>query len=385
VAPPRKHGLVSVRRYRKDGTFTTTYYHRKSRIRLGNDFEEARRLSAEIDRVHGTGERDTFGGLVTRYLSAPEYQSLTAGSRRTYRVYLDRLRETFAALPVVGLTRPVVLALRDSLAGRPSVANQTIKTLRVLLQWAVDRGELASNPAARAGTIATPPRGAVWSDADIAAFRDAAPPPVRLAFELLLGTAQRPGDVLALTWQDVAERDGRLWITLRQQKTRKPVTIPCTRGLEAALVAAGPKPIAERQGPIVPSPKGKRWELRNFSRVWDEAAVQAGVGGLQRRDLRRTAMVMMAREGASEKAIASVSGHDIERTRRILDTYIPRDATLALAGIKALEAAKGYVTPLQNVRGKKSGGGPGRTRTCNQTEGSKRSSPKGLGKGSRRR
>jgi len=365
---PRKRstGLNTVTRMRSDGVKVVTYYHRRTGVRLGTDREEAIRLAAHLDGLHGGPETGTFFGLVTRYLGSPEYQRLSPGSQRTYRVYLDRLRETFGNLPLIGLTRPMVLRLRDKLASTPSRANETIKALRIVLQWAVDRGELRSNAASRPGMIPTRPRATIWTAAEIARFREAAADPVRLAFDLMLATAQRPGDVLALTWQDVRADQGRLWLTLRQKKTGKLVTIPASRELEATLIAAAPEPLGERRGPIVPSPKGKTWNLRNFSRVWDETMKAAGLEALQRRDLRRTAMVSMAIAGATEPQIASVSGHSIERTRQILDTYLPRRPELALGAIEALERLRANVQALNNDAPAGRAGGPGRTRTCNQ-------------------
>jgi hypothetical protein len=44
----------------------------------------------------------------------------------------------------------------------------------------------------------------------------------------------------------------------------------------------------------------------------------------------------MALAGATVPQIASVSGHSIESTQRILETYIPRNRDLAAAAIARL-------------------------------------------------
>jgi hypothetical protein len=56
----------------------------------------------------------------------------------------------------------------------------------------------------------------------------------------------------------------------------------------------------------------------------------------QARDLRRTAMLRMAEAGATVPQIASVSGHSIEATQRILETYLPRNRDLAGIAIARL-------------------------------------------------
>jgi integrase len=70
---------------------------------------------------------------------------------------------------------------------------------------------------------------------------------------------------------------------------------------------------------------------------WRKVTLVAGLDGLLFRDLRRTGMVRMAEAGATAVQISAVSGHSIEQTTRILETYIPRSALMAAAAVKQLE------------------------------------------------
>jgi hypothetical protein len=54
------------------------------------------------------------------------------------------------------------------------------------------------------------------------------------------------------------------------------------------------------------------------------------------RDMRRTAVLRMAEAGATTPQIASVSGHSINTTQRILDIYLPRNRDLAEIAITRL-------------------------------------------------
>ena len=67
---------------------------------------------------------------------------------------------------------------------------------------------------------------------------------------------------------------------------------------------------------------------------------KAGLDHLQARDLRRTAVVNLARAGATTPEIAAITGHSIDRVQRILETYLPRDVHMARAGIVKLENMK---------------------------------------------
>ena len=57
-------------------------------------------------------------------------------------------------------------------------------------------------------------------------FLQHAPPRLKLACMLLIYTAQRPSDVLAMTKGQVIERGDRLMIMLRQQKTGELIAVP---------------------------------------------------------------------------------------------------------------------------------------------------------------
>jgi integrase len=86
---------------------------------------------------------------------------------------------------------------------------------------------------------------------------------------------------------------------------------------------------------IVPNTTGLRWQYRNFSGSWNAVCERSGIDGVQRRDLRRAAMVRMAEAGATTAKIAAVSGHTIDQMARILDTYIPRRGEVAAGAIEA--------------------------------------------------
>ena len=181
------------------------------------------------------------------------------------------------------------------------------------------------------------PRKTVWESEHIDQFIAKAKPRLKVAAGLLFYTAQRPSDVMEMNWSKfVFKEDGRLWVDLiDQSKTGELVRVPVHKRLAEILRDA-----PTRSGLLVPAPwAGDEWEYRNFARAWDATMRRAGLDdlGLQRRDLHRTAMVRMAEAGATDAQIAAVSGHSIEQTRRILDTYIPRRGEVAAGAIAAWE------------------------------------------------
>lgn len=382
MAPPRRSGLNTVTRKRPDGTTSRVYYHLATGKNLGSDRAAALDRAAELDgvQIHRGAPVSTFDGVCTSYLASTRYTALAPKTQALNRLYIDKLRDLYGALPAAAITRPVVVQLREQESGRAWYATHLLSKLRLVLAHGVDIGVLKVNPALRPGGVKAPRRHAVWSADQTARMLAAARPSIRLACALMLYTAQRPADVLTMQAHQVVEREGRLWLSLRQAKTGELVEVPChrlVRGLiderlaermtarKAQLAGDGSSPAASPL--LVPSPTGKPWAYRNFSRAWDRTRRSADwhlarelfragakkadvrprlLKGLQRRDLRRTAMVRMAEAGATSAQIAAVSGHTIDQTSRILDTYIPRRGEVAAGAIDAWEAGADRVLSI---------------------------------------
>lgn len=302
------------------------------------------------------------------YLRSTGFENLAPKSKITNKFYIDRLSRTFGEIPIKAITRPVVVALREANRAKPWYCAHLLAKLRLLLQHGVDTARISENPALKPGGVRPRKRHHVLSDEQIDRLYVAAKPRIRLAVLLLLFTAQRPGDVLAMRWSQIQRNQGPLWQTLRQQKTGELIRIPAHSRLAAELEGAANAVGVSLDGVhkrgenemIVPSPRGLPWAYRNFCRAWDRARKSAdwqlareliAVGvpkdkirrqllkGYQRRDFRRTAMVRMAEAGATAIQIAAVSGHTIDATTQILDTYIPRRGDVAAAAIGAWESS----------------------------------------------
>ena len=345
---PRGTGLNVARRRLADGSIREHYYDRRTGENLGSDRAVAEARLAECHAIEAIrpGWNATLGELITDYLRTNAFKSKAPGTQVIYKQYLDQLHKRFGAAKVRGLNARWIETLKLDLEDTPSKCNQTLAVLRIVLGLGVRLGYCETNAALRPGRIAQPPRTELWTSDQIEAFVGAARGSLKLAMLLLLYTAQRPSDVLAMTKGRVSERDGRLYIALRQQKTAELLDVPVHGSLEPLLRAR----LADPAGGLllVPSPTGRPWLRRNFSRAWDQARKQAGLPPVQRRDLRRTAVVLMAEAGLSTGQIGALTGHQVDTAARILNTYLPRRTEVALAGIEAWEKA-GPGRPLSKV------------------------------------
>ena len=154
-------------------------------------------------------------------------------------------------------------------------------------------------------------------------------PHMATAFLLLQFTAQRPSDVLAMAWSNYSGRS----IKLRQQKTGTLIDVPCHPVLKAHLDEL------PRQSTLIVTYRRRSVAYLRFNERFRRVAKRVGIDA-QARDLRRTAMLRMAEAGATVPQIASVSGHSIDSTQRILETYLPRNRDLAEIAIARLAEYK---------------------------------------------
>jgi hypothetical protein len=333
--------------------------------------------------------------LDASYRASDAWAQLKPRSKREYASHMRTLDQWAldGQLRLCDLDRPMIVDLRDRLVADPR-KHRTAAMLRVLcilVAHGVNKGWLPLGLASRIG-IPTPPKRKhrllishlpwLLEAADALAL-----PHIRLGAVLGFFTMQREGDLLATTEfrfraiggddisgearRALAGPDGRvLGLFLTQEKTDAPVGIPllprARAGVEAAI-AASRAAGSTLTHLIVKSarPCHQKTFQRDFARVrafaaaaartalsahlaareaandltaWLDRrdaleALVAALVGCQFRDLRRSGMCWLRELGVPVAMIASISGHSIEETQKILDTYMPRDTRSAAEGM----------------------------------------------------
>lgn len=110
---------------------------------------------------------------------------------------------------------------------------------------------------------------------------------------------------------------------------------------------------------LVPRPWTETRFQRAFARTRDAAAETARKDGdeelaaeletLQYRDFRRTAVVSLGELGIEDQLIAAITGHQLDHTKKILETYMPRTTKMAGRAI-ALQKERSNVTPIDRSK-----------------------------------
>jgi integrase len=313
-------------------------------IRLSDNrhdaLHEAERHNAELDQWYAQGFADkgpkpgSVSALIVRYLSDDAYTKLADRTKRDYRQHLELIRDWAGDKPTKAVTRPAVQAFRRGMADKKWRANSILRTLRVLLQFAVDEGEIDQNPAAKFRQFYTPPRQALWSHEQeerfLAMANTMGRPSMVLAYALGVYTAQRSGDVVNLAW---SAYDGHA-LKIRQGKTKKLLEIPVFSALKA-LLDASPRTSTQI---LVSEATDKPYSEHHFRHTFARVMKEAGIEGLRYHDLRRTAVVRLAEAGATVPWITAITGHATDECEKIIETYMPRTRRMAEEAVKLMES-----------------------------------------------
>ncbi len=289
----------------------------------------------------------TMQALLDAYQKSPEWTRLAPRTKRDYGTAIAKIEIEYAKHPIEVLEdpkiRPRFLGWRDKMAiASPRQADAVFGVLRIVLEWARDRGLLRHNHATRPKKVYKADRSEhLWLPPHILALRAAAPPDILLAFELGLSTGQRKIDLLKLGWSSY---DGTR-IRFRQGKRKRLVDMPVTRSLKALLDAE------PRKTTTILTHNGRPWSVSdkgqavNFDHRWRAAILAAGLDGLHFHDLRGTTCTALAEAGATPSEIAAMLGWTVTTVNRMLDTYQAMTAALSDSAVAKLEARAAQTGP----------------------------------------
>lgn len=226
------------------------------------------------------------------------------GDRRIAAITQDDLRRVFDGLTGV--------------EGRPILANQVLAAASAVLSWAAARPYIDVNVARGIQRNPTKRRERYLSDAEVAA---AWPDFARLGLaratvlRLILATAQRPGEVVAMRWRDVDLED-RVWTLpggadggwpgTKNGKTHRVPLGGLARELLGELGAQlGAQFGAKREGFVFPGQGAPHRARVSAGPVWRSL----GLPLFRAHDLRATAASGMDRLGVAREHIGRVLNH----------------------------------------------------------------------------
>jgi integrase len=197
----------------------------------GNFSNTWRCIRARVAQGQGS-----VAAAVALYLGSMDFGHLAEATRQDRRRDLERFRVNFADQPFAGLERTHVERMLAAKASTPHAARNFLKALGGLIAVAITAGLRTDDPTVGVRVKLRASIGIkTWPEDAIAQFEAIHPigSKARLAFGLLLYTAQRLGDVIRMGRQHV--KDG--FIRVAQQKTGAVLEIPIIPELREILAA----------------------------------------------------------------------------------------------------------------------------------------------------
>jgi integrase len=293
----------------------------------------------------------SFNALCVSYYRSPEFRGLAASTQAKNRSIIERFRNEHGDKPVVRLGRAHIKEIIGAKANTPEAANNLLKVLRLLLNYAVSIEMIANNPATGVKRYRKHGEGYhTWTEAEIAQFQGKHPIDTRagLAFALLLYTAQRRSDVVRMGWQHV-RGDA---IALRQEKTDLPLVLPLHPELKRALAAAPRNNLT-----FLVTEYGKPFTAAGFGNWFRDQCNLAQLPQCSAHGLRKAAATRLANAGASTEQIKAVTGHrslsEVERYTRAADQVrLARQALNIQLGSEREQKLSNLPTRLDKKRSK---------------------------------
>ena len=167
-----RHGVRRVR-FRKEGFSTYLKGTPWSPVFME---QYALALDSLKEQANSAGAERTLPGslnaLIVKYYRSPEFRGLKASTQTARRSIIESFRRQHGTKPVARLTRAHVKDIIGAKADTPEAANSLLKVLRVILQYAVEDGMIANNPAVGVKRYRSRGEGIhTWTEDEIAQFQ----------------------------------------------------------------------------------------------------------------------------------------------------------------------------------------------------------------------
>ena len=314
------------------------------------EFQEA--YQAALDGISG-GKKEigidrsgpgTIAAAVASYLASATFQALADETRRTRRNILERFRESHGEKRIAKLGQHHVQEMVEAKAKTPSAARNLLNTLRALMQHCRMVRMIKADPTIGVKRIKIKTDGYyTWTEADIAKFEERHPigTKPRLALALLLYTAQRRSDIIAMGRQHIQNGS----IRVKQSKPGISLEIPIHANLQAVLDKTPSEHLT-----FLTTAYGQPFTAAGFTNWFRDRCNDAGIGnGASAHGLRKAACRRLAEAGCSANVIASISGHvSLREVQRY--TMAADQKRMAAAGMATVTKAFPNRTGTQTVK-----------------------------------
>jgi integrase len=296
----------------------------------------------------GKAAPQSFAWAIDHYRASNAWKAFSEATRNQRDPIYTALEKTIGREPLARITEATIQNSMDARRERPHSANNFLKAMRGFFKWAASEGKLVAADPTRGSTLLKGPNAKLgihtWTEEEVERFEARWPigTRARLAFDLLLYTGLRRGDVVKVGRQHV--RNGV--ITIRTEKGRNSdkdnavfirILPPLARSIEATKTGDLSYLVTREQTPFVKGSFGN-W----FKACCRAAGCPGSAHGLRKAGASRAAM-----NGASERQLMAMYGWtDADMARHY--TEAANRQRLSVEGSKLL--LRGAENPAPSTR-----------------------------------
>jgi integrase len=275
------------------------------------DTPEGDRIYWEILTGKRAEAKRSWSAAIVLLRASDRWADLSPRYRADLDPVLAYIEEKIGTRDVARLTQADIYAAMDANKHRVRFANYLPVAISMIFKVVVRRRWMTDNPAAGIEKLRVPKDRqkphVPWTDQAVQTIREHGEPVPRLIFELGVGSVQRPGDLVDFVWGDF---DGEA-LRLRQNKSGKPLWLPCTPQLLAALSTAkkalGAAPHPSRH--ILTKQDGQPMNYRRMARIFGDERKRLGLEAHDMHALRYRGVMELAWSNCTDDEIMAFSGH----------------------------------------------------------------------------
>lgn len=245
-------------------------------------------------------------------------KTLSPRTARDYTRDAPVLKKGLRNIPLIALMPTHIATFRDTRAeAAPAHVRNEMACLSAALTWAVEAGEIKSNPAKEVDRPRKHVRDRLISDAEYLAVHAKAIASAKLAMTLCVRTLGLPGDVLKMGPRNLVKYDdGRRTLRFARGKTKVKVEVEIAGELAIALQPFIDNPTAHPT--FVRRRNGRPYTVDGIGSIFYRACEKASVKDFGLRDLRAKGATEMFRADPNNiRQIQLLLGHSSVRTTEI--------------------------------------------------------------------
>lgn len=255
--------------------------------------------------------KTSWTALIAAMRETDKWANFSPRYRQDLEPVFQYLTEKIGKADVARLTQADIYDAMEKNRHRVRFANYIPTAISMLSKLAIRKRWRRDNPAIDIEPLKVPKSRkkphVPWADWAVDKMREEGEALPLLIFEIGVGSVQRPGDWVDFQWGDY---DGET-LKLHQNKTGKPLSLPCTEALKQALDQAKAElefaPHPSRH--ILTRADGSAMDYHAMARVMVRERKRLGLMAFDQHALRYRGVMELAWAGCTDDEIASFSGH----------------------------------------------------------------------------